>query len=863
MRLRIPAPDALPAVAACAVAALLFLPPALQLQLAGQSPEAQRVLHTEGYLQPPAEIADAVRAPRHENVLLDDLSPSAEFFLTSRSPTMLELDDLARPYHRLGGVELDPLAQRSRNLTIRGSTDLHLVRAESGETRPIRLPDGIRVTGASWSPDGARVAFLGHHESASHVYVTETTTGEARRVGTTPLLATRVTGIEWSGDGRHLFAVVRPAGQAGAPNPPATPTTPLIRLTTEDENRLRTYPSLLRDPYEQELLEYFLTGQLVRITVETGEETPIGSPAMFESISPAPAGDYVMVERTVRPFSYIVPVSMFGSVEEIWDLDGRVLVELARSPLRDGAQTDDDEDADPERRAITWRPDGEGLSFLQREARTEERDEDEEGEQEERRPRVDRVMQWLPPFDAGSLQVVYENEREIEQLRYSSDASILFLTEEDRDTETVYAVFLDAPEVRFPVATRDTEDWYDAPGSLMTRPNPLGVSAVRTSEEARYVYLSGTEHFEDNLTDGPRPFVDRVEVRTGEVERIFRSAADAFERVAAVLDDDLQRLVIARESPSEVPDSWLLDRASGERVQLTRNVDPTPDLTTARREVVEVVRADGRSFRVQVTLPADHVDGNRLPAVFWFYPREYDDQESYDESNRNYNRNRFPQIGVRSMEILTRHGYAVVQPDHPTFGPRASVNDNFIPDLRANLLAVIDAVDARGWVDRSRLALGGHSYGGFGTIHALVQTPYFRAGIAGAPNSNRLLTPLGFQTERRNLWDARETYLEMSPFLWADRMSGALLIYHGEDDQNTGTFPDNSWRLIHALNGLGKTAALYMYPYEGHGQVAESTLLDMWARWVAWLDHYVKDADLSQPVAPVFVEDEAVDGEMR
>jgi dipeptidyl aminopeptidase/acylaminoacyl peptidase len=135
----------------------------------------------------------------------------------------------------------------------------------------------------------------------------------------------------------------------------------------------------------------------------------------------------------------------------------------------------------------------------------------------------------------------------------------------------------------------------------------------------------------------------------------------------------------------------------------------------------------------------------------------------------------------------------------------------------------------------------------------MVHTPYFRAGIAGAPNSNRLLTPIGFQGERRPLWEARETYLGMSPFLYANQLSGALLIYHGEDDQNVGTFPDNSWRLIHALNGLGKTAALYMYPYEDHGQVARETLLDMWTRWVAWLDHYVKDADVTSRPEPVKV----------
>src|SRR5690606_11252991 len=99
--------------------------------------------------------------------------------------------------------------------------------------------------------------------------------------------------------------------------------------------------------------------------------------------------------------------------------------------------------------------------------------------------------------------------------------------------------------------------------------------------------------------------------------------------------------------------------------------------------------------------------------------------------------------------------------------------------------------------------------------------------------------PSGFQREPRTLWEARDTYIRMSPIFWLNEISGALRMYHGMDDQNVGTFPDNSWRAFHALDVLGKTAALYWYPYEAHGQRAEETLLDMWARWIAWLDAHV------------------------
>ena len=87
----------------------------------------------------------------------------------------------------------------------------------------------------------------------------------------------------------------------------------------------------------------------------------------------------------------------------------------------------------------------------------------------------------------------------------------------------------------------------------------------------------------------------------------------------------------------------------------------------------------------------------------------------------------------------------------------------------------------------------------------------------------------------------------MSPFLYANNLTGALLMYHGLEDQNVGTDPINSIRLYHALHGLGKTASLYMYPYEDHGPAAKETLLDLWARWTAWLDIYVKNPQKAKP----------------
>ena len=133
----------------------------------------------------------------------------------------------------------------------------------------------------------------------------------------------------------------------------------------------------------------------------------------------------------------------------------------------------------------------------------------------------------------------------------------------------------------------------------------------------------------------------------------------------------------------------------------------------------------------------------------------------------------------------------MIQPvDIPIVGPTGRMNDHYVDELREDLDLTIDAVDKAGYLDRDRLGIGGHSYGAFSTMNAMTHTPFFKAGIAGDGMYNRTLTPYDFQNERRTFWEAQETYVEMSPFFYADRFSGALLMYHSLEDQNVGTDPD-------------------------------------------------------------------------
>lgn len=943
------------------------------------SGRAQEVdLSTEAYIEPPAAILEAVTAPWHDNVSLSNLSPDGTHFLVTISDGMVPLSRMARPYVNLGETTIDHIARRSRSLTTRNSAGLELRIVEDNETRRVQTPDGARISGARFSPDGSKVAYLALFEDSTHIFVADVATGRSSQVTRQPVNAALVSSFDWAGDSQRILTVLVPRDQGDMPQPPAVASEPQVRINREGRTTTRVYRFLMKSPFDFELYEWLTTGQLALVNVDDRSVQTIGAPKMYRSIDVAPTGDLVRVTTVLKPFVYYATASGFGTVEEIWNTDGEIIHEVRRRELepsedeiepvfdvdtaaeldqlmfefgRDldldafeeqqraqrsqrGGQSGQAEEND-EMRSIAWRPDGQGISFLQLEPKPEEdaaddvaddngdaarqnqprrgagsgrrgqrgqrppqrqqqqqqqqvtflgipipakqdraeQDVEQEAE-EEQPPRKDRLLQWVAPYGEENKQVVYETEGRISSVRYSDDCRWLFITETKDNERSSFAMNLDDPERtkhklrggggggdrglgggNIPPQFRNRGGDGGSSGSLMSRSGPLGVSAVRMSTDGASVYYSGTvrpgEDDEDDEQDEaeeqrPRPFIDRYELASGEAERIFEGDGSMTERLGRVVGDDIAAVFTTRESRKDVPNTFRHELGDEVTVtQLTENIDYLPDITQAKRERFQVTRVDGFRFWVNVTIPRDY--GKELPAMIWFYPREFTTQEQYDQrAGRGGRSDTFRRVGTRSMDILIRHGYVVVQPDLPIVGAEGRMNDNYVQDLRNGLWAVIDELDKREIIDRDRLGLGGHSYGAFGTANAMVHTPFFKAGIAGDGNYNRTLTPMAFQAERRLIWDARETYLRMSPLLWANQFNGALLMYHGIEDPNTGTHPFHAIRMFEALDGLGKDVALYRYHYQTHGPVARETILDQWARWVRWLDKYVKHAGVEE-----------------
>lgn len=827
---------------------------------------AQEILAAKEWVAPPSSIADAVLAPRYLNATLSDLSADGNWFVNEFGDGPVTMDRFSRPFDELGGLFIDFQANRNRTLTIRSNVGIEVVSAADGRKVTVQVPAGARVSNATWSPSGAQLAFFVHTDDATHIYVADPSNGRSRQVTRTPVVATAVTRFQWTADGAKIATVLPPDGRRARPVAPSVPTGPQVKQTLEGENILRTYASLMATPHDEALLEWHLTGQLALVNVANRQVEKVGSPTMIWDFDFSPNGEYVRVTKVEKPFSYIVPVSAFGKAEEIWDRSGNKLLDFDTSPMNTGirgavptAPGVGGSSNDAGKRQVAWRQDNQGLTFLEQEPAPDstaaEAAPAAEG-QNQRARRKDRVMQWLPPFDSASLEVVYEQDTRMTAHRYSPDHAWLFLSERQGQNNHEFAVQLSDAGTKHTLARWGVDDFYANPGRIVLTGGDVpggggfggfgggggGGETVQLSADGSSVFFYGTEYDKDPVTNGPKSFLDKVAITTGEKTRVYESENEGvWERATAILDIDAGRMVVERETPHQIAQSYLRT-GSQLGAQLTDNKDYTPDLTSAPRERFVVERPDGFRFMVNVTLPPGH-QGGRLPAMFWFYPREYESQDKYDETARTFNKNAFPNFGTRSMQYLARLGYAVVEPDAPIVGKAGQMNNNYEVDLRNNLAAVIDELDRRGIIDRQRLGLGGHSYGAFSTANAMVHTPFFKAGIAGDGNYNRTYTPLAFQSERRLFWEAKDVYLSMSPFMFADQMTGALLMYHGMHDQNVGTDPAHTPRMFHALNGLGKDAAMYLYPFEDHGPATKETLLDLWARWSAWLEVHLKTTD--------------------
>jgi dipeptidyl aminopeptidase/acylaminoacyl peptidase len=392
----------------------------------------------------------------------------------------------------------------------------------------------------------------------------------------------------------------------------------------------------------------------------------------------------------------------------------------------------------------------------------------------------------------------------------------------------------DPARARRLVWDRSSEDRYGDPGAPVRRRDAAGSLILRQSQDGKWIYLDGA----GASPEGERPFLDRMNLETLKSERLWQSGADVYESVTAVLDDAARTVVTRRESQSLPPNYFQRDLRSRRETQITQITNPAPALSNVRRELVTYTRPDGVRLSGTLYYPTDYRDGQRVPVIFWVYPREFASADAASQVVGSPNRFVLPS-GASHLFLLTQ-GYAVLDnPTLPVVGGD-SANNTYVQQTVAGAKAAIDYLTSRGVAD-GNFGVGGHSYGAFTTANLLAHSDLFKAGVARSGAYNRTLTPFGFQNEQRSFWEAPEVYLRMMPFAVADKINEPILMTHGINDNNSGTFPIQSERMYMALKGHGATVEYVQLPFESHGYAARESVMDVVARMIEWYDRYVKE----------------------
>jgi dipeptidyl aminopeptidase/acylaminoacyl peptidase len=793
----------------------------------GQSGDAPR------YQLPPKEIVEAFDAQPLPAAILSPTKQALALTYRRAYPTIAEL---SQSILRLAGARVNPNTNGpQRNPNIYAIT---LKKISDGSETKVTVPPQANLSNIHFSPDGMHLSFLNTKPGGIELWIADTATGRSRMItGTDRLNATTGDPCDWLRDNKTVVCTMVPAARGPAPAAPPVPTGPNVQENMGKAAPAATYEDMLKTAHDDDLFEYYFTSQLTTIDIATGRKTLLGKPAIFDSVTPSPSGDFFLVTRIKRPYSHLIPMNGFPEEVEVWSRANQVARKIADLPSREGVSLTGVQTGP---RGIRWRSDQPATVIW-----TEALD---GGELKNKVPFRDKVMSISAPF-GGSPTEFAKTEWRFTSLSFT-EKGIALLSESDRPTRKIRTWILESGAEPRKVWDRRQDAAYENPGQPVIRRDSGaggfgggggggfgGAPTGPVMQTGDYIFLTGL----GSSPEGDRPFIDRLNLKTLQTERLFRSDAKSYETVVAPLDDEAKTILTRYETPTDPPNYYVRELSANSRRAVTDFKDPQPQLRGVTHQFVTYQRKDGVKLSATLYLPPGYKPGTRLPVIMWAYPREFGDADSASQITGSGNR--FTTISGYSHLFLLLSGYAIFDnPTMPIVGPGETANDNYVEQLVASAEAAIDKVVEMGVGDRDRIGVGGHSYGAFMTANLLAHSRLFRAGFAESGAYNRSLTPFGFQSERRSFWEVPALYAKMSPFWYAQNVKDPILLMHGEADDNSGTFPIQSERFYMALKGQGATVRYVTLPYEAHGYAGRETLLHVLAERINWFDKWVKNA---------------------
>ena len=769
------------------------------------------------YKEPPENIKRILEAELPPSHAFENFTTfSIKYSYDSLPP----LSKLAEPYLPLAGVRLSPrLNAAVQNITF---SSFSLTYHETGRSF---IPDISLQGGARnfvLSPDNRNCALSIEAEAGIVLYIInipERTHFEIPAVLVNDAFGNG--GFYWI-DNENLYISAIPENRGKAPEAPPVPSSPIIDECQGSEGLIVTYQNLLGNTHDIELFDYYFQVQPLIYNINKHAGKSIGKPGIYSSVSISPDAGYFLVTKIEKPYSYLFPYYFFPKTHEVWDTDGNLAYTVHKQPLMDNIP----QGGVPEGpRDISWQPHHNAMLYW-----AEALDGGNPMNEAEYR---DRIVRLPAPFDSMPREITRTVHR-FSGIEWSEHKDLCIVREFDRDrvwmTASMHDISKNKTQVLFDMSLLDR---YNHPGQLITTRTPRGETVFLHRNDNLYFNNSRGATPEGNL-----PFIGKYSISEKRMDILYRCGSGCFQQVLGFYGSGFERVLISSEKPDIQRNYFIVDLRTGEKKQVTFYKNPYPEITGIKKELVRYKRKDGLQLSGTLYYPPEYKPGNRLPLIINAYPREYTDMSVAEQVSASPSRF-FSFIGASPL-YMTLRGYAVLDGAAiPIVGSPETVNDTFIEQTVESVEAAVNYLNEKGIIDPGKIGITGHSYGAFMVATVLGNSSICSAGVARSGAYNRTLTPFGFQGERRTLWEARDFYVNISPFMYADRIKKPILLIHGERDSNSGTHLMQTERMFHAVKGTGGTARMVILPFEEHGYYAEESIKHVLAEMIEWFDRFV------------------------
>ncbi|WP_228852210.1 alpha/beta hydrolase family protein [Aegicerativicinus sediminis] len=780
------------------------------------------------YQKPPKEILNLVDVSLAPNVRIDH---KGENMVLLYRDQFKSIDELSETELRLAGLRINPITNIGSRTRYFNNVQVQKV----GEQNPIQvsgLPISSRLSNFSWSPNESKMTFLNTEKTGVSLWVMDIATATAKKLTDATINANSRDAVNWLNDNELIVKMLAEDRKDLINTAEAVPAGPTVSVSDGTKAQNRTYQDLLKNPNDEFNFEQLSRSELVLINL-SGIVNPFLPADMYRSVNVSPDKNYVMISTIKKPFSYLVPYSRFPYETNIYKSNGTLVAKVNDVPL-DEVRPKGFMAERMGKRDMGWRADKPSTIYW-----TEALD---KGDPENKVEYRDAVYQLSFPF-TDTPELLFKTPQRFSGIQWgNSETAIVYDMWWDTRNAKTYLFNPSNPQKGLNLINdRNYQDVYNDPGNFQSSKNEYGEYVLEIDKGKVYLFGNG---FSDK---GQFPFIDELNLTSLKKNRLYQSPyTNKIEQLDSPIDMKKGLVLVRIESPTEYPNYFLRNiKKKDNLTQLTNFDNPFKGLQGVHKEVIKYKRDDGLDLDATLYLPLDYEKGKKYPMIMWAYPREYKDKSTASQNTSNPNEFIYPSYG--SPIYWVTRGYVVLDDAaFPIVGEgKEEPNDTFRKQLVANAKAAIDAVDNLGYIDRNRVAVGGHSYGAFMTANLLSHSNLFAAGIARSGAYNRTLTPFGFQSEQRSYWDAPEIYYNMSPFMHADKMKTPLLLIHGEADNNSGTYPLQSERYFNALKGLGAPVRLVMLPKESHGYAAKESILHLLWEQNQWLEKYVKNKETS------------------